>query len=92
MGGLFEGLFGGGGGSDYSGQQPTTTYVVQEAPEPTPVYQDMTTENSEAMAKADETQSRLRKLYAAGSESNKVSGAWQNDLGPIKTTTTLGGG
>jgi hypothetical protein len=90
MGGLFEGLFGGGGGSDYPEVQPVT-YVTQEAPEPTPVYQDMTTESAEAMAQTDETQDRLRKLYASGSESNKVSGAWKQNL-PYKTTTTLGGG
>jgi len=92
MGGLFEGLFGGGGDSaEYPA--PQTTYVVQDAPEPTPVYQDMTSENSEAMAEADETQKRLRQLYAKGSESNKVSGAWQSGFGSgMKTTSTLGGG
>lgn len=94
MGGLLSGLFGGGGGGgEYPAPAPVRSYPVVQAPQPTPVYMDRTDESAMSTAQAEEQQRRLRQLYAFGSESNKVSGAWKKDLGTpgIKTTSTLGG-
>lgn len=82
MGGLFGGGGGGGGYTEYA--QPT--YVMREAPQPTPVYmpQDTSSENDNAMLDAQENQRRLRRLYASGLDSNRISGAWMQDLGSYK--------